>query len=106
MDFGNEINFYQCGAGTDSPNDYVGFTHNNLQVDNSIFYHNDDNELEVGMLDWGAMGCGALVNSIAGGCISGAQVHIFCEYYEKFLQAFCDSYVAEGGPMLDMNRMI
>jgi len=106
LDYGNEIHCYCCGAGTASPNDYVGFTHNNLQVDNAIFYHDDDNALKVGMLDWGAMGCGALINSIVGGCISGAQVDVFCEHREGFIRAAVDAYAENGGPKLDMERML
>mmetsp|Transcript_53731 Transcript_53731/g.151350 ORF Transcript_53731/g.151350 Transcript_53731/m.151350 type:complete len:284 (+) Transcript_53731:1-852(+) len=105
MDYQTEIHCYCSGAGTPEPNDWVVFTHNNLQVDNAIFYHNDQNDLEVGMLDWGAMGCGPFVNSIMGGCCSGAQDHIYCEYRDQFNQAAADAYSADGGPKLDVSRM-
>merc|ERR1712039_334461 len=101
-----EINCYCSGAGTGAPNDYVCFTHNNLQVDNAIYYHNDANELEVGMLDWGAMSCGPFIGSIQGGCISGSTVEVYCEHREKFIQCAVDAYRDNGGPSLDMERMM
>jgi len=106
MDYSYEIHCYCSGADTPCPNNYVGFTHNNLQVDNAIFYHDDQNELKVGMLDWGAMGCGPLISSIVNGCISGAQVDVFVEKREDFIKACVDSYAENGGPSLDMERMV
>lgn len=105
MDFQTEIHCYCAGAGTPNPNDYVCFTHNNLQVDNAIFYHNDDNELDVGMLDWGAMSCGPFIGAIIGGCTSGATVEDFCAHNDAMIQAAVDSYASNGGPTLDMERM-
>merc|ERR1719450_1541494 len=52
------------------------------------------------------MGCGPLISSVQGGCISGAQVDIFCEHREKFIQAAVDAYAENGGPQLDMARMV
>jgi len=105
MDYMAEIHCFCSGAGTSCPHDYVGLTHNNLQVDNAIFYRTDANEVDAGMLDWGVLACGPLISAVQGGCISGAQVHIFIEYRDKFIQAFIDSYAEHGGPKLDLDRM-
>lgn len=104
-DFGAEIYSYGAGCGTTDPNDYVVLTHNNCQVDNCIYYHHDSGDLDVGMLDWGVLSCGAFINSICGGCCSGAQADIFVEYKERFIKRALDSYEENGGPKLDYERM-
>lgn len=104
-DFAPEMHCFASGCGMPNPSDYVALTHNNLQVDNCIYHHDDSNELQVGMLDWGVLACNPLVISITMGCISGCQVDVFIEYYERFLQAAVDSYHEHGGPKLDMERM-
>eukprot|EP00930_Biecheleria_cincta_P055349 TRINITY_DN41675_c0_g1_i1.p1 TRINITY_DN41675_c0_g1~~TRINITY_DN41675_c0_g1_i1.p1 ORF type:complete len:570 (+),score=136.51 TRINITY_DN41675_c0_g1_i1:89-1798(+) len=104
-DFGAEIHCFSSGCGMPTPNDYIVLTHNNLQVDNCIYHHDDANELQVGMLDWGVLACGPFISSIMMGCVSGAQVDVFIEYYERFVQAAVDSYHEHGGPKLDMERM-
>jgi len=104
-DFSAEIYCFCSGTDMPSPHDYVGLTHNNCQVDNCIYHRTDANELDVGMLDWGVLACGPFASAIQGGCISGAQVHIYCEYRDKFIEAFMDSYQEHGGPALDLERM-
>merc|ERR1712061_264232 len=105
MDYDFEIHCFNSGAGTSNPYDYVGLTHNNLQIDNCFFYHTDTNELEVGMLDWGALCCGPLAGAIQGGCISSAEKDIYKEYRDAWLQAAIDNYAENGGPKLDLDRL-
>lgn len=100
----HEVAWYQSGGGLANPNDYVGLTHNNLQVDNAFFWRNEENKVEVGMLDWGVLACGPLINAIQG-CISGAEVHVLVEHRDAFLQAFIDSYAESGGPRLELDRL-
>jgi len=104
MDFEAEIGAFGMGAGTPSPNDYVCLTHGNLQIDNAYFIRDEQNELQVGMLDWGATSCGPFIGAVQGGCISGAQVEVYIEHRDAFLQAALDSYEAHGGPKLDLDR--
>jgi len=47
MDYLTEVGCFFMGAGTTSPNDYVALTHNNLQIDNAFFWHDEQNELQV-----------------------------------------------------------
>lgn len=104
-DFQAEIYSYASGCDTENPLDYIVLTHNNLQVDNCIYFRNDANELDVGMLDWGILACGPLVMSVAGGCIGQASVDIYVDNYRTWIQAAVDSYHAEGGPKLDLERV-
>merc|ERR1719382_999302 len=93
-DFQSEIGVFQMGGGVPGAGvDYVGLTHNNLQIDNAFFWRNEQNEVEVGLLDWGVLNCGPLAGAIQG-CISGAQVEVLIEHRGAFLQAFIDEYAA------------
>uniref|UniRef100_A0A7S2FSA5 Uncharacterized protein n=1 Tax=Alexandrium andersonii TaxID=327968 RepID=A0A7S2FSA5_9DINO len=102
MNYPNETGLYLSGGGAENPLDYVGLTHNNLQIDNAFFYH-DDGGLQVGLLDWGVLACGPLAGSVQG-CISGATVEVLLEKRDDFLRAFIDSYAENGGPTLDFER--
>eukprot|EP00408_Alexandrium_pacificum_P033571 CAMPEP_0171273774 /NCGR_PEP_ID=MMETSP0790-20130122/62467_1 /TAXON_ID=2925 /ORGANISM="Alexandrium catenella, Strain OF101" /LENGTH=413 /DNA_ID=CAMNT_0011742791 /DNA_START=16 /DNA_END=1254 /DNA_ORIENTATION=- len=101
--FEMEVNCYNMGGGTPDPNAYVGLTHNNLQIDNAFFYHDDDNKLEIGLLDWGVLACSPLIGAVQG-CISGASVEVLMEKRDDFLRAFIESYAENGGPTLDFDR--
>jgi len=105
-DFQTEMHCFFSGCGEPSPNDYIVLTHNNGQVDNCIYYHKEDGSLDAGMLDWGVLACGPFINAISGGCVSGAQVDIYIEYKERFIRAACDSYAENGGPFLDIDRLM
>ncbi|CAK9101662.1 unnamed protein product [Durusdinium trenchii] len=102
-EYSNEIMCYCCGAGASNPHDYVGLTHNNLQIDNAFFWRNEQNEVEVGLLDWGVLACGPLIGAMQG-CISGASTEVLLEYRDTFLKTFIDSFAENGGPQLDMER--
>merc|ERR1712146_452677 len=39
-----------------SNQDYIALAHNNMNVDNAFFWRDDAGELDLGVLDWGAMG--------------------------------------------------
>mmetsp|Transcript_93824 Transcript_93824/g.201443 ORF Transcript_93824/g.201443 Transcript_93824/m.201443 type:complete len:588 (+) Transcript_93824:68-1831(+) len=104
-EYGNEIGCFCLGAYAENPNDYVGLTHNNLQIDNAFFWRNEDDKVEVGLLDWGVLGCGPLMGAIQG-CISGAQVEVLLGHRDNFLRGFIDSYAENGGPTLDFERMV
>eukprot|EP00971_Amphidinium_carterae_P065222 1292620-Amphidinium_carterae.1 len=43
------------------------------QVDNAFFWRDETGTVQVGLLDWGVLGCGPVANALQG-CISGAQV--------------------------------
>mmetsp|Transcript_58695 Transcript_58695/g.109882 ORF Transcript_58695/g.109882 Transcript_58695/m.109882 type:complete len:641 (+) Transcript_58695:61-1983(+) len=102
-DYGGEIHCFLSGAGTSSPNDYVGLTHNNLQIDNAFFWRNEQDLVEVGLLDWGILTCGPLAGAVQG-CISGASTEVLLEHRDAFLEAFLSSYEQNGGPSLDRER--
>ncbi|CAL1147233.1 unnamed protein product [Cladocopium goreaui] len=102
-EYANELGCFLSGGGSESPQDYVGLTHNNLQIDNAFFWRNEQNEVEVGLLDWGILGCGPLSGAMQG-CISGASTEVLLEHRDVFLRAFIDSYAENGGPRLDLER--
>jgi len=104
MEYSHEIFWFASGGGTANPNDWMVLTHNNLQVDNAFFWRDDSNEVQVGLLDWGVLGC-APVSMPLQGCISGAQVHVLEEYIDAFIKAFLDSYAESGGPQCDCERL-
>jgi len=102
-DYQGEMHCFLSGAETANPHDYVGLTHNNLQIDNAFFWRNEKNEVEVGLLDWGILNCGPLAGSVQG-CISGASTEVLLEHRDAFLEAFASSYEQNGGPSLDRER--
>jgi len=103
LDYGIEVGCFMMGAGTPNPRDYVTLTHNNLQIDNAYFWHDDDNELQVGLLDWGVLSCAPLASAVQG-CISGAEFEVLVEHREDFLETLLSSYELYGGPGLDEDR--
>jgi len=103
MDYQAEMFCYCSGAGTKNPQDYVGLTHNNLQIDNAFFWRSELNEVQVGLLDWGVLCCGPLVAAVQG-CISGASTEVLQKHHGAFLEAFIESYSEHGGPLLDLER--
>ena len=44
--------------------DYVSLAHGNMNVDNAYFWRNEEGSLELGVFDWGGMGCRCL------GCVA------------------------------------
>merc|ERR1719507_2316344 len=103
MDYSVEVGCFMMGAGTSSPSDYVCLTHNNLQIDNAYFWHGEDNDLEVGLLDWGVLACAPFAAAVQG-CISGAEYEVLLEHREDFLDTAVSSYALYGGPQLDDDR--
>eukprot|EP00439_Symbiodinium_sp_Y106_P038465 s934_g4.t1 len=107
-DYQGEMHCFLSGAETANPHDYVGLTHNNLQIDNAFFWRNawapsscdvgEKNEVEVGLLDWGILNCGPLAGSVQG-CISGASTEVLLEHRDAFLEAFASSYEQNGGAL-------
>ena len=45
----------QCGA-VIAVQDYIAWSHGNLNVDNVFFWRDADNKLDLGVLDWGGLG--------------------------------------------------
>lgn len=45
----------QCGAVI--VQDYIAWSHGNLNVDNVFFWRDADKKLDLGVLDWGGLGC-------------------------------------------------
>mmetsp|Transcript_35483 Transcript_35483/g.81203 ORF Transcript_35483/g.81203 Transcript_35483/m.81203 type:complete len:1148 (-) Transcript_35483:189-3632(-) len=104
LDYQVEIHCFMNGAGTSDPHDYVALTHNNLQVDNAFFWRDETGTVQVGLLDWGVLGCGPVANALQG-CISGAQEHVYQDHLDTFLTSFIDAYADNGGPRLDLERL-
>merc|ERR1719436_1085986 len=105
MDYSVEVGCFMAGAGTKDPHDYICLTHNNLQIDNAFFYHDENNDLQVGLLDWGILACGSLIGA-AHGCITGASMEVLFEHRAAFLRSLLASYAENGGPRIDEERFM
>lgn len=94
MDYQVEMSMFQI-----MDPDYVALTHNNLQIDNAFFWRDENDDVQVGLLDWGVLCCSPLSGAIQG-CISGAPYEVLVEELDNLLTMFIESYSVNGGPAL------
>lgn len=90
-----ELNYWM-----NSDSDYVGLTHNNLNVDNAYFWRDQEGNLDLGVFDWGGMGSTCLGSKL--------WWWLYCADYETttanmdgYLDCFVDNYADAGGPRID-----
>ncbi|CAJ1374086.1 unnamed protein product [Effrenium voratum] len=83
-----------------SDNDYISLAHANMNVDNAYFWRNEEGQLELGVFDWGGMGCRSLGFKLWWWLYCG-EFEMLNANFEKFLDVYVDSYAGAGGPKLD-----
>lgn len=84
-----------------SNQDYIALAHNNMNVDNAFFWRAGAGDLDLGVLDWGAMGQKSLGFKLWWWLYCG-DFDMLSEHMGGFLRCFVDTYAAFGGPALDM----
>jgi len=76
---------------------FLVFGHPNLCSDNAWFWHDDEDKLNCGILDWGA----AMHQSIAsmlGTCLGQADYEMLTEHEGDLIRGFADSLLECGAP--------
>jgi len=84
--------------------DYVAWSHGNLNVDNTFFWRDDTGKLDVGVLDWGGVRTSAMGEKIWW-WLYGCEPDFLSQNADKMLQLFMDTYEAEGGPKLELQEL-
>lgn len=81
-----------------SDKNYVGLTHQNMNIDNAFFWRAENGEVESGFIDWGRFRndnyASAMMNGF--GCCDLPEFMVECD--RKLLQYFCDVYAEEHKP--------
>jgi len=80
--------------------DYGGFTHQNMNTDNAMFWRDDDGNVCSGFIDWGRF----KRDNFARGLNNGYMCSDLCEMVqqsdEQWIKNFIDTFQASGGPKL------
>lgn len=84
--------------------DYVSLAHSNMNVDNAYFWRNDKGELELGVFDWGGMGCRSLGFKLSW-WLYCMDFEVLDANFDKFLDCHIESYQSAGGPKLDKEAL-
>ena len=93
----NEAAVWRCLA---EATDYIALSHWNANVDNAWFWTGDDGEMCCGLMDWGCVSQLNVAMAIWG-AMSAAEIDLWDDHFDEFLQLFCDEVVVSGGPTLD-----
>lgn len=85
---------------------YIGFHHQNGNVDNCYFYKREDGTIDAGVLDWGST-CKMAYSSGMLGCTVGAMGDMLVEYDERLVAAWLEAFQAQGPPeALDYQELL
>jgi len=84
--------------------DYVALCHPNLNVDNAYFWRDADDQLDLGIFDWG----GVRANSLGFKLwywLYCAEFDVLSKHLDGLVTCFIDSYRESGGPSLDAKEL-
>lgn len=79
---------------------YVAVGHMNLNSDNAYFWRDEDGKLDCGVFDWGGFGKSSLGHKVWW-CFNCADFDHFHDNLDAYIDAFIETYAAEGGFELD-----
>jgi len=83
--------------------DYCGFTHQNMNTDNAMFWRDENGDVCSGFIDWGRF----KRDNFARGLSNGYMCCDLCELVQQsdreWITNFIDILGKEGGPKLDFN---
>lgn len=93
----NEAAIWRCLA---AATDYIALSHWNANVDNAWFWTGDDGVLRCGLMDWG---CASQLNVAMAiwGAMSAAEIDLWDDHFDEFVEIFCNEVVVSGGPTLN-----
>lgn len=78
----------------------TGMMHSNLQSDNAYYWRNEDGTMDCGIIDWGGLGPGHVVNRFMG-CITSCLGEVLDYHEDGLIQCFIDEYYKECGIWVD-----
>lgn len=83
--------------------DYCGFTHQNMNTDNAMFWRDEVGNVQSGFIDWGRF----KRDNIARGLSNGYMCCDLCELVqasdEQWIKNYIESFTASGGPTLNFD---
>jgi hypothetical protein len=84
--------------------DYISLCHWNANVDNAWFWHDSENTLCCGLLDWGRVGQMNVAMALWG-AMSGAETDLWDRHLDELLHLFVAEIFACGGPDLSVTEL-
>lgn len=84
--------------------DMIALCHWNAHVDNAWFWRDKQQELQVGLMDWGNVSQMNVAMAIWG-CLSGAEEWLWREELDNLLAVFIAEFKQAGGPSLNFNEL-
>jgi hypothetical protein len=82
----------------------IALCHWNANVDNAWFWRNTRGELECGLLDWGHAGQMNVAMALWG-ALSGAEIELWDDHFERLLVLFLNELRSCGGPALQVEAV-
>ncbi len=93
----NEAGIWRCLA---EATDFIALSHWNANVDNAWFWTGDDGVLRCGLMDWGCVSQLNVAMAIWG-AMSAAEIDLWDDHFDEFLELFCNEVMSSGGPALE-----
>jgi hypothetical protein len=84
--------------------DYVALCHWNANIDNAWFWHDAEDVLCCGLMDWGCVSQMNMGMAIWG-AMSGAETDVWNQHLDELLHLFVAEAHRYGGPNLDPDRL-
>jgi hypothetical protein len=82
----------------------IALCHWNANVDNAWFWRNTRGELECGLLDWGHAGQMNVAMALWG-ALSGAEIDLWDDHFDRLLVLFLNELRSCGGPALQVEAV-
>merc|ERR1719323_815451 len=79
---------------------YCGFTHENMNTDNAIFWRDGEGRIESGFIDWGRFKRNNLARGLTTGYMCTDLAQLMQESDKGLCNIFCEEYMKEGGPTI------
>mmetsp|Transcript_86904 Transcript_86904/g.202307 ORF Transcript_86904/g.202307 Transcript_86904/m.202307 type:complete len:353 (-) Transcript_86904:67-1125(-) len=82
---------------------YCGFTHQNMNTDNAIFWRDDEGNLQSGFIDWGRFKQDNFARGLSNGYMCTDLAELMQHKDEHLIRSYIGEYIAEGGPHLEFD---
>jgi len=83
--------------------DYGGFTHQNMNTDNAMFWRDDGGGVCSGFIDWGRFKRDNFARGLSNGYMCSDLCELVQESDERWIRNFIEAFVDAGGPPLDFD---
>jgi len=79
---------------------YCGFTHENMNTDNAIFWRDEKGKVESGFIDWGRFKRNNMARGLTTGYMCTDMVEFMQERDRDLIKVFVDEFNESGGPTI------